>query len=373
MKQLRIAVVGAGHLGKFHARRIAEVEGLSLVGIVDPVEASRRQAAEEFGKPVFASHLELAGQIDCAVVATPTRTHHDVAQDLIAQGVHCLVEKPLAPSGAEAGALVEAARRKRVVLQVGHVERFNPAWSAAAPYVQQPKYVEAVRAGAFSFRSTDVGVVLDLMIHDLDLLLSIAQAPVTQVEALGLAVFGRHEDVANARLTFANGCVATLSASRASHTPRRTMQVWSKRAMSSIDFNARTVSVVRPSEAVVQREVNVAGLSPAEQAELKDRLLAEHLPLEKIEAAPNDAIRAELTDFADSIRSSRAPRVTGSQAQSAIEVAEMILDRIAAHAWDGTADGPVGPLAAPAAPRIIPAPHWLARPAATHVERREAG
>jgi predicted dehydrogenase len=281
------------------------------------------------------------------------------------------VEKPLAPTSSEAAELVEAARRHRVVLQVGHVERFNPAWTAALPYLAKPKYVEAVRAGGFSFRSLDIGVVLDLMIHDIDLLLSIVQSPVTHVAALGIALFGQHEDIANARLTFANGCVATLSASRVSHVPRRTMQVWSCRAMANLDFNARTVAVVQPSDTVLQQQLDVAHLSGAEQSQLKDRLLAEHLPMKQIEAVPCDAIRAELIDFADSIRSSRAPRVSGVHAQSAVEVAEQIIDGIAAHAWDGVADGPLGPLAAPAVPQIIPAPHWLTRPAG--VKRREAG
>lgn len=369
MSELRIAVVGAGHLGTFHARRMAEVQGLRLAAIVEPLDSRRRQAAHEFQVPVLASHRDLPATIDAAVVATPTRWHRDVALELIRRGIHVLVEKPLAATAGEAAELVEAARAHRVVLQVGHVERFNPAWTAALPHLEQPKYVEAVRAGGFSFRSTDVGVVLDLMIHDIDLLLSLVASPVVRVEALGVSLFGRHEDVANARLVFANGCVAALSASRASRAPRRTMQVWSRRAMTTIDFHSREVSVIRPSEAVLARRLDVAALAPAEQARLKDCLLQEHLPQERIETPACDAIAAELGDFADSVRSSRAPRVSGAQAQSAIEVAEQILDSLAA--WDGAAEESAGARGVPVRPPIIPAPHWLARPAAA--VRREAG
>jgi predicted dehydrogenase len=311
----------------------------------------------------------LLGQIDAAVIATPTQYHHAVALELLAEGVHLLVEKPIAPTHAEASDLVDAAREQRLVLQVGHVERFNPAWNTLLPHVREPKYIEAVRRGPFSFRSTDIGVVLDLMIHDLDLVLSLVQSRVQSVDALGVALFGKHEDIAQARLTFENGCVVNLSASRASHTPARTMHVWTPRTMASVDFTTRVCSIVRPSDQLLHRDLQLDDLAPEERATLKDRFMNEHLPVELLESAPADAITAELADFADSIRQGRQPRVSGQQGRDAVAVAEQILGSIARHSWDGVPGGLTGPLVTPQ-PSVIPAPHFLGRGARVPAERR---
>jgi predicted dehydrogenase len=374
VKPLKVAVVGAGHLGRIHARILSGLEGFSLVGVADPLEASRRETAAAHHVEAFADYRQLLGRIDAAIVATPTRHHHAVALDLLACGVHLFVEKPLAATLAEAEELVDAARRHGAVLQVGHVERFNPAFAAVLPHVREPKYIEAVRRGGFTFRSTDIGVVLDLMIHDIDLVLSLVRSPLRSVEALGVSLFGRHEDIANARLHFENGCVASLSASRASHGAARTMQIWSRRAFAGIDFAARTASIVRPSDTLLRRELDVERLPAEEKAALKDRLMAEHLPLELIQAEPCDAITAELSDFAGSIRAGRAPRVSGEDGRDAIAAAEGILAQIAAHAWDGTPEGPLGPLMSPM-PATIRGPHWNLNPRSpsTPAERREAG
>lgn len=368
MKPLAIAVVGAGHLGRIHVRILSGMKGVSLVGVVDPLESQRDQVAREFGTRAFADVRELAGQIDAAVVCTPTCFHRDVALEILGQGVHLLVEKPLAATKAEADEMVEAARRQGLVLQVGHVERFNPAFNAALPYLREPKYIEATRRSAHTFRSTDIGVVLDLMIHDIDLVLSLVRSDVREIEALGISLFGRHEDVANARLVFENGCVATLNASRASQSVARTMQVWTPQAFAAIDFAARTASVIRPSDALLHREVDVERMTSAERLALKDRVFVEHLPLATLPVPTTDAITAELLDFTESIRTGRSPRVPGEQGQQAMEVAERILGRLGSHAWNGTPDGPVGPLAVPG-PNIIRGPHWHV---STPVTRREA-
>jgi predicted dehydrogenase len=372
VKPLNVAVIGAGHLGKIHARIVASLPQLSLVGIVDPLLEARERAVAQFQVPGYGDPRELAGRIDAAIVAAPTRFHHQVARGLLANGVHVLVEKPLTPTYAEASELVETAREHGAVLQVGHVERFNPAFTAARPHFGAAKYISATRRSGFSFRSTDIGAVLDLMIHDIDLVLSIVRSPVRQVEALGLALFGRQEDVANVRLAFENGCVAELSASRASRTAARTMDVWSARGLVSMDFSARTAAIVRPSRAIARRELDIERLSPEERDALKDRLLAEHLPVEQLAVEPCDAITAELVDFADSIHAGRTPQVSGEAGRDAVDMAERILSKIARHAWDGTPDGLVGPRAVPA-PQIIPGPHWGRKPVAPPIERREAG
>lgn len=374
MKPLRTAVVGAGHLGRIHARILSGLEGFSLVGVADPVEANRRETAAAYQTEACADYRQLLGRIDAAVVATPTKYHHAVALELLNEGVHLLVEKPLASTRAEADELVDAARRHGALLQVGHVERFNPAFNAALPHLRDPKYIEAVRRGSFSFRSTDIGVVLDLMIHDIDLVLSLVQSPVRRVEALGVSLFGQHEDVANARLYFESGCIASLNASRASHTAARTMQIWSRQTFAGLDFATRTASLVRPSETLLRREIDVDQLPVEEKLRIKDGFMAEHLPVEQIQAEPCDAITAELQDFAGSIRAGRAPRVTGAQGRDAIAVAERILLQIATHAWEGAAEGPVGPQVLPMTP-TIPAPHWKlgAKLPAAPNEPRKAG
>lgn len=371
MKKLRMAVIGAGRLGRFHARKIAAAEDLELLAVVDPLPANRDRVAAECRSRPAADYVSLLGQFDAAVIAAPTRFHHDLALDLLRHGIHLLVEKPICSTLAEADELVEAARRHNVVLQVGHVERFNPAFTAAASHVDRPKYIEAVRAGSYTFRSTDVGVVLDLMIHDIDLVLSMVRSRVRKVEALGLSVLGGHEDVANARLQFQCGCVATLSASRVSHQPSRRMQVWSPRAFAAMDFAAGKTTLIRPSETLLRRQFHVEGLSPEEVEHFKQHLLQEHLPREELESEAVDALALELRDFVDSIRTPRQPRVTGEAGRDALAVAEQILARIHTHAWDDTADGPVGPLAAPR-PRVIPAPHFDLAATQAPLERKEA-
>ncbi len=227
MNRLRVAVIGAGRLGGFHAQKLAQLPEVELVGVADPVESQRSRVAAECRTAAFADYRELCGRIDAAVVAVPTRLHHALGKELLRRGIHVLMEKPLTPTAAEADELVALARRQRLVLQVGHVERFNPALAAASPHLRSPHYLEAVRASGFTFRSTDVGVVLDLMIHDLDVVLSLVRSELRRVDAMGISVLGGHEDVANARLEFANGCVAALSASRVSYEPVRHMQIWS--------------------------------------------------------------------------------------------------------------------------------------------------
>jgi predicted dehydrogenase len=218
-RKLRVGVVGAGHLGTIHARLVRTIDDVQLVGIADPDAAARERIAAEIETDVCADHRQLIGRIDAAILAAPTDHHYWIGMELAEAGIHLLVEKPLALTVAEADALVRATRSRNLILQVGHVERFNPAFTAAAARLQRPRFIDAVRASGYTGRSTDVGVVLDLMIHDIDLVLSLVPSEVVEVEAVGTAVLGPHEDLAHARLRFANGCLANLSASRVSYEP----------------------------------------------------------------------------------------------------------------------------------------------------------
>src|SRR5262249_48987482 len=301
---IRLAVVGAGYLGRIHARLAQQVPSLELVGVVDPLPEARRLAQAECSAPVLADVQELIGQIDAAVVATPTRFHYEASCKLLQHGIHLLVEKPLSTTVAEADEILATAEQHHAIVQVGHIERFNPAWNRPeiVPLLREPKYIESSRASGYTFRSTDIGVVLDVMIHDLDLALSFANSPVLRVQALGVSVLGDHEDVAQARLEFANGCVANLSASRVSYSPRRHMQVWSDGGCVTLDFAARTAIAVRPVTELLQREFDLDDLDARARLHLKDHLFDDLLQLERFAAAERNALLEELTDFAGSIR-----------------------------------------------------------------------
>lgn len=369
-RKLRMAIVGAGRLGSFHAQKLAARQDVQLVAVVDPSPGARDRLASACGVEALAHHEGLLGRIDAAVVAVPTHLHFAVGRDLLRAGVHCLIEKPLAARLDEADQLVEQARRQGVVLQVGHIERFNPAFEAALPLARNPKYIEAVRASPYTFRSTDIGAVLDLMIHDIELVLALAHASVRRVEALGLSVLGGHEDAANARIEFSNGCVASLSACRVGYEAVRRMHIWAPAGFASIDFAARKVRLVRPSQAILQRRLRLDNLSP-EEIEYWKAHLPEHLPWEDIQADSVDALALELEDFITSIRQGRSPRVGGQQGRDALAVAELVLEKIASHGWE---EGLVGPLATPT-PAVLPMPHWTETPAPAETQpiRKAAG
>jgi predicted dehydrogenase len=355
---LRIAVIGAGRLGGFHAQKLASRNDVTLRAIVDPLPQSRQRIAAECRTEPRPDCTGLLGELDAAVVAAPTSLHYDIARQLLEAGIHLLVEKPLCTTAAQADELVSVARRRNVVLQVGHVERFNPAFQAAAAELRRPKYIEAVRANGFTFRSMDVGVVLDLMIHDIDLVLSLVQSPLRSVEAMGVSVLGGQEDVANARLRFECGCLATLSACRVSHEPVRRMQVWSPRVFAGIDFAARTTTLVRPSKALRRRQFRVDQLTAEDLEHQRQHFAQEHLPCEQLSFDAVDALALEQDDFLAAIRASGQPRVGGQAGRDALAVAEQILASIRTHCWDGSDDGPVGPWALPRR-QIVPAPHFL--------------
>ncbi len=372
MTRLKLAVVGAGHLGRIHAKLLGEIPDVELVGVVDLVEAAREKVAADNHTKAYADHREILSQVDGAVIATPTRFHHAVALDFLRQGTPLLIEKPLAADLAEADELVLTAQRHGALLQVGHIERFNPAFTVARAHVARPRYIEAVRASTYTGRSTDIGVVYDLMIHDIDLVLSLVKAPLASVHAVGTAVLGSSEDVAQARLEFSDGCVANLSASRVSFTaaPRRQMQLWSERGFAAIDFGTRTANVVHPCEAVLARTYDYNRLTAEERGAFKDQLFSEILRVEPLEVESRNALLDELHDFVGSIRQQRQPQVTGSDGRDAVAVAESILQSIGTHAWE------IPSAAAPAGePTILRGPHWHqpSPPQPFPATRREAG
>jgi predicted dehydrogenase len=313
MSRVRLAVIGAGHLGHIHARLARSLTEIELIAVVDPIASAREAIAAENQTQACASHLELAGQIDAAVIATPTNSHHAVAHDLLSRGVHCLVEKPLTLCAADADDLIAAADRAQCVLQVGHVERFNPAFLAGRSVVEQPQFIDAMRAAPYTFRSTDVSVVLDLMIHDIDLALALAQSDVRRVDAIGGKIIGPNDDWAQARITFASGAVASLFASRVHPSVQRTLQVVGGHGMLWLDFQAKTAKTMRLSDSM-----------RSTSSENRSLPAVHDLP-----TSENNAILEELREFAHAIRSGASVTANGPAGRAAVAVAEEILMSLA--------------------------------------------
>jgi predicted dehydrogenase len=320
-----MAVIGAGRLGGFHAQKLAARDDVKLLAVVDPIQASRDRVATLCHTEAFADYSGLLDRLDGAVIASPTVLHHRIARDFLEAGVPLLVEKPICSNCVDADELVSLARKNKVLLQVGHVERFNPAFHAVASKTKNPRYIDTMRTSGFTFRSTDVGVVLDVMIHDIDLVLSLVGSPVRRVDAIGASVVGGHEDVANVRLEFENGCVANLSASRVSYEQIRRMHVWSADGFAAVDFATRTATTVRPSEALLKRQYHVEELTPEQVAQQIKTFADEHLPKTQTTFDAVDALALETADFVESVRAGREPRVNGEAGRDALAVAERIL------------------------------------------------
>jgi predicted dehydrogenase len=306
---LRAAVVGVGHLGRHHARILSSIDGARLEAVVDTNEARAREIAAGTGARAFTHARDLLGSVDLVSVATPTETHAEVAGLFLEQGIPVLVEKPLARSVGEADAIIGAAARSGATLAVGHTERFNPAVMAARPAVDNPGFIEVHRLGTFPDRSLDIDVVFDLMIHDLDLVLSIVQSEVESIEAVGVPVLTDRFDIANARLRFASGCVANITASRISRDRTRKIRFFQRDAYISIDTGAK--------EAEVYRLVRPANRRPAIEGG-------------RIPVPDGEPLRNELQDFVDAVRFGRAPLVGGADGRRAVALAADITERMAA-------------------------------------------
>ncbi len=306
--------------------------------------------AGETGCRAVADYQEIVGDIEAAIIATPTIHHHRVVKDLLEAGIHVLVEKPITSTVAEADELVKLARSRGLKLQVGHVERFNPGLECVASQLQDIRYIQGTRASGFTFRSTDIGVVMDLMIHDIDVALSLVNARVVDVSAFGVAVMGEHEDIAQAQLHFANGCIAQLTASRVNYEPARSMQVFTATGFANIDFANRGATTVRPSEELLSRQFELDTLTSDQTAHYRDHLFEELLVKQQLEPEQTNAIAEEHRDFAEAIRAGREVRVTGKAGRNALAVAEQVLAEIEKHQWDASPVGRRGAMLEPTVP-----------------------
>jgi predicted dehydrogenase len=298
----RVGVVGVGHIGKNHARLYAELQSGELTALYDTDRAVAKQRAAEFGVKAVASLEEFAEEVDAASIATPTSTHFEIARDLLGRGKHLLVEKPIADNTAHASELAELAAARGLVLQVGHVERFNPVLSALEKRLTNPRFIEAHRLSPYPNRSTDIGVVLDLMIHDLEIILHLVRAPVETIDAVGVPVLSRGEDIANARIRFENGCVANITSSRISPEQMRKIRVFQEDVYLSLDYQNQTGEMYRRTPAGLQRH--------------------------EVEIEREEPLKRELAAFIECAATGRAPKVSGFQAAAALELAVEITRRI---------------------------------------------
>ncbi len=310
MSQLKMAVVGAGHLGTYHAEKFHNIKNSQLMAICDPDLEKGKALADKYGCQAVENYKDILDQVDAALIAAPTPLHFEIAKDFVNSGKHLLIEKPITTTVDEATELCRLAKQKNVILQVGHVERFNPALVSAKGKLKEPLFIECHRLAPFKPRSTDVDVVLDLMIHDLDVIMSLTNSPVTQVSAVGTPVITPHVDIANARLEFASGAVANITASRVSQTAKRKFRVFQETQYLSIDFGTGELNLTTKTGEWENFE--------------------EDLPLEfeAWELDKGDALLAEDQSFVDCALSGNSPIVTGEQALLAMKVAEQIRDEI---------------------------------------------
>ena len=302
MAQIKVAVIGTGHLGSIHARIYKEIPSCVLIGVCDTDQARLKEISGSLGVPGYADYRELFGKADAVSIATPTRLHHQVAADCLSQGLHTLVEKPFTTTLEEADSLIRQARERDLILAVGHIERFNSAFTATQKLIRQPKFIECHRLSPFPNRSLDVGVVLDIMIHDIDIILGLVDSPIERIDSVGINVLTPFEDIANARISFANGCVANLTASRVSDEWMRKIRIFQENAYISLDYkNAQAFVYTKSATGITKEQL------PIEQEQ----------PLQK-----------ELASFIDCVQHHREPLVSGPVAREALAVALQIQNYI---------------------------------------------
>lgn len=331
---IKVAVLGTGSLGKEHTRIYAELAAtgkVQLTGVFDVVSATARHIAEKHGVRAFNSIDEAAAGSDAVSIVTPTVTHHELAKTLLQQGRHVLVEKPMTERGDQAAELVALARQYNCILQVGHVERFNPVFKYLESVAREPRFIETHRLSPYPARSTDIGVVLDLMIHDLDVVLAFVKSPVTSVEAVGIPVLSKSEDIANTRLRFANGCVANLTASRVSPERMRKIRVFSGGAMTSyvsLDYRAQEGFIYRIARDDEEESSLLKKLLAARDSTIVSQFGGKRVVREAVPVEKSEPLRLELQHFVDCVRAHRTPTVSGESAKRALDLALEITRQI---------------------------------------------
>lgn len=309
MKKIRVGVVGVGYLGKFHAEKYAHLENVELVGVVDINPSQAEEIAQQYDTQAYTHHAQLFGNVDAVSIAVPTPAHFDVGMDFLNHEIDVLIEKPMTVNLEQADKLIETADAKGLILQVGHLERFNPAVVALQNIVTTPLFIESHRLSIYKDRNVDVSVVLDLMIHDIDIILNFVQSKIKSIHAAGAPVICEHVDIANARLEFESGCVANVTASRISAKNQRKIRIFQKDAYVSVDFAKQEIIVIRRSNN--DQECLIPGMD-----------------IQQISFAKADALEDELIAFVAAVSSRKVPRVSGRVGRQALMIALNVMDQI---------------------------------------------
>jgi predicted dehydrogenase len=323
----RVSVLGTGALGKEHARiyaGLAAAGQLDFAGVHDVSPETGRRIAERYGARAFASTAEAVAASDAVSIVTPTTTHFELAKSVLQAGKHVLVEKPMTDNGAQAAELVQLAQERDCVLQVGHVERFNPVFHYLETVATEPRFIETHRLSPYPKRSTDIGVVLDLMIHDLDVVLAFVKSPVTSVDAVGIPVLSQSEDIANARLRFANGCVANMTVSRVYPEKMRKIRVFSGGAMASyisLDYRAQEGFIYRIARQGEEESSLLKKLLRAKDSTIVTEFGGKKIVREPVPIAKDEPLKLELQHFVECVRARRTPMVSGESAKRALDLA----------------------------------------------------
>jgi predicted dehydrogenase len=335
---LQVAVIGAGRMGGHHARIYHALPEAELVGIVDTDLARAQTLAQQYNCRAFDSLEALLRdfpKLQAASISTPTIYHRALAETLLNRRIDTLIEKPLAPNLPDAQALVNLARRQACILQVGHSERFNPVVRALGGHQLQPRFIEVHRISPMRFRSVDIGVVLDLMIHDIDIVHHFVRSPVASIAAVGVAVIGRHEDVANARIVFANGCVANITASRLAMKTERRMRLFSPDSYVSVDYQKKAGVVITKTANQAQLDILQKQLAAQEAPDLSNLDYTELVHVDQLEIDDQEPLKLQLQSFLHAVRTRGEPVVTGEDGAFAVDVATRITAAIAEHQWSG--------------------------------------
>jgi len=331
-----VAVIGVGRMGRHHARVYHELPHASLAAVVDADEDRGGAIADQFGCACYTelgAMLQAQPEVEAASVAVPTAEHEQVASALLERGVACLVEKPLAGSAEVAHRLVDRARRAGVLLQVGHTERFNPAVRAIADWDIVPRFIECDRVSPMTFRSVDVGVVFDMMIHDLDIVLKLAGSPLKEIRACGVSVLGANEDIADARIEFEDGCVAKLTASRLAMKTERKLRVFSEHGYVTLDYATKSGRAIRRTGNIEQL-LEVRN-QIADGLDLSDLDYQDLVTMEELTINDEEPLRAELSNFLDAVRGQTRPEVDAEAGLAAVNLAERVVAEIREHRWAG--------------------------------------
>ncbi len=320
-----VAVIGCGRMGRLHARVYSQMPNVKLVGVYDANEDAARETAEDYDAVRAESIDELLGKVQAVTIAVPTTYHLPMAAPFLERGISCLIEKPLAKNSTEARQLLAMAARFKAMLQVGHIERFNPAVRAMLELDIAPGFLEVARISPLSFRSIDVGVVLDMMIHDIDIVLQLARSPITSIDAVGVSVIGEVEDICNARLRFENGCVANITASRLSLKTERKLRVFGNDQYVSLDYAKRYGIAIRKGKNVETIRNVVEQIKRGEIEDLSDVNYADLVDVQELQIEDEEPLRAELDAFIEAHVTRTPPIVTGDDGLAAVEVAERIV------------------------------------------------